>query len=269
MSSAAPKPRKSNTPLLAAIALLMVGAAAFVLLRGNASSAPAAPVDLGFTPAADIDPGLLPPPAAGTGAMGMAPATPAPSAVTVAAQPAVQQVAAQVPAATTPAPSSGGIVEPVAPIALAVTPPEPRASGRDPECDGLSDHQCELLLLDREAGLAQAQLDVLQTQKAIADLSGEVQGARTGTNTLPVLVGLTGAGQSLQAEFAVGPRVFTARPGDWVTPEFKLERVLSNGVIVRRGERGATHTMLMGGEVTQRATVPAGRPAAMPSPALH
>lgn len=231
MSSPAanPRPAKPKTALLAVAATVMVGLAAFVWWRGQ-SPATEPTVDLGYPAAASIDPALLPPVDPPAVAQPQAPATPA----------------------ATPQPTLAAAVSAAPPPGVATTPPPAQTVNATDDCAGLSAHLCELRDLARKAEAASARLDLLQTEQQINQLAGDVQGANAGTNKLPVLVGLTGSKGRYSAEFAVGQRVLTAAPGDWVTAEWKLDKVLSNGVVVRKANGRETHTMLMGGEVSGR-----------------
>lgn len=116
--------------------------------------------------------------------------------------------------------------------------------------------------LRREAALAAARAESLTNQVRAQELQMQL-GVGGGLSEIPELIGLYATPQRTWAEFLVGQSVLTASVGDWVTPDWKLARVMENGVEVERGDGKARRTVLFG-----RRTIPGGAGGAMPRPGV-
>ena len=160
---------------------------------------------------------------------------------------------AQQPAAIAPAPAPPGTTLPLdtdlpalaAPSeASSAAPPSAAGSQRAREGEGIAGPLMELVNLEREVANARRGNELLETHVERQELQAKLntQGA---TLEVPELVALYGYGDNLLAEFLVGRALLTARPGDWVTSEFRLERVLANGVELRKRD-GSVRTALFG-----------------------
>lgn len=113
--------------------------------------------------------------------------------------------------------------------------------GDDPGLAALDPSTRSILELRRKLDLAQTSLQVQQTQAAIADSLRQLEGARLGTNAIPMLVGVTGSpSRGLRAEFHLGGAQRVAlSAGRWITPNWKLVAVSPTGAEVENesGER--------------------------------
>ena len=103
------------------------------------------------------------------------------------------------------------------------------------------------------SGQQQQQIDALQQQVEIMQLRMQMQeimkkmGATgSGTSEVPMLVGISGARKNVSAEFYTGGALLQARPGEWVTSQWRLSRILPNGVVLSRANGRGQHTLLFG-----------------------
>ena len=99
--------------------------------------------------------------------------------------------------------------------------------------------------LQRKLNIVELQRKIKESQAAQQDNSEESGGTSSGTSKgLPELIGIYGASDRLVADFRVGAAVLRASPGDFVTADWRLKSVLSNGVVIER--KGQTRTILFG-----------------------
>lgn len=146
------------------------------------------------------------------------------------------------------------------PPAVAATPARPDDGLPSIGPDVLRDAEA-MSALRREAALAAARAESLSSQVRAQELQLQL-GVGGGLSEIPELIGLYTTPQRTWAEFLVGQSVLTASVGDWVTPDWKLARVMENGVEVERGDGKSRRTVLFG-----RRTIPAGTGSPAPRPA--
>lgn len=155
------------------------------------------------------------------------------------------------PAQDTPVPSyppTGGptsSVPPERPITIGSVPSTPSRPVTVAAAEqGIDEQQQQLADLEMQAAIAAARLRVVQAEQQAQQLQGNVARINAGIGDVPELVAVTGS-RHLSAEFRVGARFVVAADGDWLTPEWRVIRVVANGVdlIKRNGQR---HTALLG-----------------------
>jgi hypothetical protein len=113
----------------------------------------------------------------------------------------------------------------------------------------------DLTQIQEDVALERARLELAQARMALEQTTRQVGGVVTGKTDIPELLGLSGTPRRLVAEFLVGNSIMHASEGQWVTADWKLGRVMSNGVeLVKRGGR-ETHTLLFGA-APQRESIP-------------
>lgn len=122
-----------------------------------------------------------------------------------------------------------------------------------------------LTRLARDFELKQAQIQVLKADKELGELQTSV-GIKNEQGDLPQLVGVFKMPKRQWAEFLVGTVVLSASVGEWVTSQWRVQSLLTNGVELadRGGER---RTLLFGNRSMTTAPVfpPAIDPAALPN----
>lgn len=105
-----------------------------------------------------------------------------------------------------------------------------------------------LSAIRRQAKVAQARGELLKAKADNRAVRALLSGGEAGQGA-PTLVGLYGAGDNVRAEFLVGDAVLTARPGDWVNDDWRLDEILRNGVRLS-GADGASKMVLLGSAAT-------------------
>ncbi len=170
---------------------------------------------------------------------------------------------AQDGAAPVPAPAASAVPAAAA-VGRAVAAPDDGLPSLGP--DVVRDAQA-MSALRREAALAAARAESLTNQVRAQELQLQLGGSG-GLSEIPELIGLYATPQRTWAEFLVGQSVLTASVGDWVTAEWRLSRVMENGVEVERGDGKARRTVLFGRRSIPGSAVAAPRPAVgVPVPA--
>lgn len=127
------------------------------------------------------------------------------------------------------------------PQAKAEEKPEPAlASAVDAELQRLAASQ-------RQAEVLTAEVQLLNLQNQVNDLKKATQGNLAGTTGLPQLVGMVSTRRGVAAEFLAGGALLTVEQGDWVSAEWRLSKVLNNGVEITRADGKKRHTLMFGG----------------------
>lgn len=131
--------------------------------------------------------------------------------------------------------------------------------------DGFSNDALRSGAQQRQIDSAQQQLELMQLRMQMNELMKKMQGASANNAELPMLVGISGARQNAIAEFYTGGALLQARPGEWVTSQWRLQRILQNGVVLVKAGSGRSHTLLFGAGTVQ-GSVQAPSAAAAPVP---
>ena len=112
--------------------------------------------------------------------------------------------------------------------------------------DGINAPAQQLGQQQQQIDATQQRLELMQLQYQVQELAKKMNLAGSVDTEVPMLVGISGARQDQAAEFYSGGVLLTVKPGQWVTPIWKLTRILPNGVVLNgTGGRGA-HTLLFG-----------------------
>lgn len=163
----------------------------------------------------------------------------------------------------------GAAPRPAGEAPLVPLPTGPAVPAR--EAEGLPPALAGIAATQRATANEQAKLNLLTLQQQTRELQEEMD-LGGGVAAAPQLIGIRGAGTRYTAEFLIGTAVLEARPGDWVTAEYRLDQVLANGVVLsKRGEK-TPRTVLFGrrtevrGNLFGTAAAPA-IPPALPAPA--
>lgn len=98
---------------------------------------------------------------------------------------------------------------------------------------------------------AQQQLELMQLRMQMNELMKKMQGSSANNAELPMLVGISGAKKNAFAEFYTGGALLQAKPGEWVTSQWRLLRILQNGVVLVKAGSGRSHTLLFGSGTVQ------------------
>jgi len=200
---------KSRTPVLAAVALFaIVGAGAYVAYAKGVFRS---------------DPVIEMPPMQAIPEVGMGAGLPE----------------AQIPSVSTEnAPMHPDAVGSVTPLLADALPPQEPEAPSVTSAAGLSPQLTSLMDLRRKSELGRARVEAMQIEFENQKAEERLHGASIGANDLPELVGLSGSAPRITAEFLVSNRIVQARNGDWVTRDWQLTSVQSNGVtLTRRGGR--------------------------------
>lgn len=149
---------------------------------------------------------------------------------------------------------SAQVADPNAPAAVQVTaappPPAPVPTGPSMSAVGqsLDATTQEQIQLARQLELEQARTALLTSQAEGTKIRKEALGTTSGTSDLPQLVGLISRlSGGVIAEFLVGDAIMQVRVGDWVSAQWKLDKVLSNGVELISKSGKQRYTLLFGG----------------------
>lgn len=191
-------------------------------------------------------------------ALGQAASPTAP--LTLPSTPASPDDTASAPVASLPA--AAATLTPADPNTPAGAPPINERAGVDAEL-------VKLVNFQRQVRSLRSELEVAEVQRDLAEIRGgnELTGGLTDT---PELVGIYGTESNLTAEFLIGRAVLVARAGDWVTPEWRLRKILANGVELEQRGGAKPKTLLFGSRTPTANT--AARAAAssgpMPAPLL-
>lgn len=149
--------------------------------------------------------------------------------------------------AAPPAPNTAKPTSPVpstAPAAAAAPTPMTVA----PADEGLSAEGKQLSELRRETARSTQELQLLTAQGQVQTLRKQMGQVTSGTSDIPELVGLQGARGHMVAQFLSGKSILNAAEGQWVTPDWRLIRVLPNGVVMKKRAGGDEKTILYGHE---------------------
>ncbi len=101
-----------------------------------------------------------------------------------------------------------------------------------------------LTRLAREFETKQAEIQVLKADKELSDLRTSI-GIKNEQGDLPQLVGVFKMPKRQWAEFLVGTVVLSASVGEWVTSQWRVQSLLTNGVELA-GRGGERRTLLFG-----------------------
>ncbi|HOV56414.1 MAG TPA: hypothetical protein PLN91_00885 [Rhodanobacteraceae bacterium] len=138
---------------------------------------------------------------------------------------------------------------PGAPAAPAAAPP-PAAPQEpvsvDPSAQGVEEAALALAALRRQSANESERLKLMEFQTQVADLAKKLGTVKAGTSDIPELVGLDGRAGHYRAEFLSNNAILSVIEGEWVTPEWRVDRILSNGVQLSRKGGKETHTILFG-----------------------
>ncbi len=107
--------------------------------------------------------------------------------------------------------------------------------------------------LRKDFAVKSAEINVLKADKEITDLKSEI-GIGSSQSDLPELIGIYSMPKRAWAEFLVGSAVLSASVGDSVTSEWRITKLLSNGVELSN-RNGKTRTLLFG----RRSSVRSGK----------
>lgn len=135
---------------------------------------------------------------------------------------------------------------------LVATPAEgpaatPQATS-EPELASAVDAELQRLAASqRQAEVLSAEVQLLNLQNQVEDLRKHAQGNQAGTTGLPQLVGMVSTRRGVAAEFLAGGALLTVEQGDWVSAEWRLSKVLTNGVEITRADGKKRHTLMFGG----------------------
>ena len=116
----------------------------------------------------------------------------------------------------------------------------------DPAADGLSRDLRELSAMDREQERANRVLTQLRTELEIREARKALEGETVQAPAVPPLVGIMGSQDRLVAEFLVGSGIRTATEGDYVTSQWRVERIAPGQVDIAGTDGSARHTLLLG-----------------------
>lgn len=172
-------------------------------------------------------------------------------ASSVQAQGSAAAAVAVPPPVSTPLSPDDTSTAPVAslPAALdALTPADPNTPAGAPLIDeraGVDATLVRLATMQRRLRELRGELEIATTQAELNEVRGgtDLTGGLTDT---PELVGIYGTDRALTAEFVVGRAILVAKAGDWVTPEWRLRRVLANGVELEQRGSSKPKTLLFG-----------------------
>lgn len=168
----------------------------------------------------------------------------------------VSALVAPVRAAATPGQSISGTIPAASDVetsAAAGTPTATNSLREDALSMGreMNAERDALTRLARDFELKQAQIQVLKADKELSELQTSV-GIKNEQGDLPQLVGVFKMPKRQWAEFLVGTVVLSASVGDWVTAQWRVQSLLTNGVeLASRG--GERRTLLFGNRSTTAA----------------
>lgn len=131
--------------------------------------------------------------------------------------------------------------------APASTSPAALASAVDAELTRLAATQ-------RQSEMLSAEVQLLNLQTQVNDLRRQAAGNQAGTTGLPQLVGMVSTSKGVAAEFLAGGALLQVTQGDWVSAEWRLSRVLTNGVEITRANGRERHTLMFGGTAQRAAS---------------
>ncbi len=98
----------------------------------------------------------------------------------------------------------------------------------------------------------------LQIQDSRSKLDGSAGAGASAA--IPELIGLYGTGDRVTAEFIVGSNtILTAKNGEWVSTDWQIESILTNGVVLKHRGSKERRTVLFGRRSAAGA-LPAGAP---------
>lgn len=131
---------------------------------------------------------------------------------------------------------------------LVPLPSEGKAPGTENE--GLPQSITDIADTERKAARAESVLKLMQLEDKIKKQQDSMDLSGGTNNKTPELIGIHGAQGRLVAEFLIGEAILEARPGEWVTADYRLDQVLANGVVLTKrgenGKKGTQRTVLFG-----------------------
>jgi len=161
---------------------------------------------------------------------------------------------------TAPAPVAPSQVAPPGSAAPTPTPVDPASAG-------FSKGAIEIGDLRRQTAIATERLKLLTEQAKVNDAEKNLGVTTTATADIPELIGIEGTPEKLRAQFLVGSAITTIGVGQWLTSEWRVEKVMSNGVALSKRGGKETHTILFGhAPVKDGTNLLSNGPAMMPPP---
>ena len=159
------------------------------------------------------------------------------------------------PAEASPqAPAAAGQIQPREVATPAESAIEP-AVDQGPALSSSVDSELQrLAATQRQAEVLSAEVQLLNLQGQVSDLRNKNAGNRAGTTGLPQLVGMISTKKGVAAEFLAGGALLQVAQGDWVSAEWRLSKVLTNGVEITRADGRERHTLMFGGTAQRAAT---------------
>lgn len=143
---------------------------------------------------------------------------------------------------------------PGAPPVAAVSTPPPAAVTTplvvSPAEDGIALKAQKLSAIEADLALAMGSLKLATTEAANRDVQTKMTGVKSGTNTIPELVAISGTSRHLQAEFLAGSAVVRVVAGDWITQDWRVVSLSPNGVSLARKGGREKHEIVFGNRPT-------------------
>ena len=106
----------------------------------------------------------------------------------------------------------------------------------------------------RQSEVLSAEVQLLTLQNQVEELRKQTAGNQAGTTGLPQLVGMISTADGVAAEFLAGGALLQVSQGDWVSAEWRLSKVMNNGVEITRANGRERHTLMFGGTAQRAAT---------------
>lgn len=157
-----------------------------------------------------------------------------------------------------PAARAGDAPAPKAETPASTPAATPAATPAPAVAPSLSDSSADQTLmqlrnLEQAAAVAQAQLNLQQLRQQLGQ-SGSVNGAPAGAMPSPVrvapgeplLVGMITGRSGQRAEFIADGALIRVREGEWISPDWKVSKLLPNGAVIAK-RNGRSKTVLFGG----------------------
>lgn len=161
--------------------------------------------------------------------------------------------ATRVMAQEPPAPQASQALASSAPV---TAPAQPEPVKISPAEEGLSERALQLNDLDQRLAIAVKTLQLANTAAQQQEAEQKLGMVRSGRSSVPELVGVTGVGRNLTAEFLSNNALVRVGAGDYVTEDWKVEAISASTVtLLRRG--GKQRTTIQFGHKPQAPSDPA------------
>lgn len=105
----------------------------------------------------------------------------------------------------------------------------------------------ELARLQQDTERTRAQLELLNAQEQIQEISRRTSGTQMGLTEVPLLVGIMTDRGRLVAEFLANGAVLQVSEGEMVSPEWQLQKIRQTSVEIKRRGRSERHILMFGG----------------------